>query len=266
MRDLLTFLDRVPEHYKTGNWAYEAHLGIMVVAVWIAFSYKGAMDSYGQLSIYEDIKDVVILSGLHLPYIYFGIGLYFFIFMAISLSVTGPWPLVSYTVSSWNVLTIRLLSLGLRDWHPAFASLARILKFPALLMNTVTVTIWWMVLVPVISYLLPGEKAKNNFKKFNLSPFLLHIHGINLPVAIFEFLGTGTRLTFFDLWAGVVGSFLYMLFYLNVLDPAGIQIYIPFTPRTRWSILLYLSIFSMHYMLWAGGNATLSWLSEGRVG
>ena len=69
-----------------------------------------------------------------------------------------------------------------------------------------------------------------------------------------DFVAHGIKLTFFDLYCGVVISYIYMLFYLNVLDPAGVQIYIVFTPRTRWSIAIYGSIFVIHLLLWQSGN------------
>ena len=223
----------------------------MLIGVWIAIYYRDAVTSYYEKNELSQAWD------FDYEYVYFGIGLYFLVFTLGAIYVVGPWPLVSYTITSWNVLTIRLLSVSLSDWHPSLRIIARVLKFPAVLMSTVTCSVWWCVLVPVIYNLLEGQKAKSNFMKFNFSPFLLHIHGINLPVAVMDFLAYGSRLTFFDLYCSVAISYMYMLFYLNVLDPAGVQIYIIFTPRTRWSIITYGSMFMMHFLLWQVGNKVI---------
>ena len=252
MKELLSFLDGVPKYYKEGRWAYEAHFGVLLIGIWIAFYYRDAVTSYNEGHELSTASHAWSFEGIE--YVYFGIGLYFGLFTLGAIYLIGPWPLVSYTITSWNVLTARLLAVSLSHWHPPLRSVARVLKFPAVLMSTVTCSVWWCVLVPVIYSLLPGQKARGDFMKFNFSPFLLHIHGVNLPVAMMDFVAHGIKLTFFDLYCGVVISYIYMLFYLNVLDPAGVQIYIVFTPRTRWSIAIYGSIFVIHLLLWQSGN------------
>ncbi len=256
MKEILrSFLDSVPQHYKEGRWAYEAHLGVILIGIWIAFNYRSAVASY-----HEGIADVDephAWSFEGIEHIRLGIGLYFGLFLVGVIYLIGPWPLVSYTITSWNVLTVRLLSVSLRDRHPLMGVVARVLRFPSLIMNSITCCVWWTVLVPVIYTLLPHKKAQKDFMKFNFSTFLLHIHGANLPVALMDFLVVPARLTFFDLYSAVAVSYLYMLFYLNVLDPAGIQMYIVFTPRTRWSLAIYSTIFAIHYFVWQSGNSLL---------
>jgi len=149
---------------------------------------------------------------------------------------------------------VRLLSayFSASDRFPALAEWSRSVaawsKFPALVMNSVTVAVWWALLVPAISYLLPDAKARRGFVKFNRSFPLLHIHGLNLPVAAGEFLATGVPLTYPDVHAALLVGYAYVLFYLLVLDARGVQIYVVFSPRTRWCVVT----FSLIPLLYAG--------------
>ena len=255
MKEILGFLDSVPLRYREGRWSLFAHIGVLSIGIWIGLKYREAQRSYRE-DVLPEIealpREMSTLQGLR------GFaGLYFFLFMSLCLLKIGPWPLVSYTVSSWNVLTLRCISafFGSMTEDPTVALIARSLKFPALVMNTITVTIWWAVLVPVIFYLIKSKEGKEGFMKFNFSTFLLHIHGLNLPVAIYEFLASsaqGESLHFYDLYCSIVFSFVYMVFYLNILDPAGIQMYVVFTPRTRWAIVTYTSVFFLHVGLYHG--------------
>jgi len=159
---------------------------------------------------------------------------------------------------------VRLLSayFAASEYAPALVSWGRSVsawsKFPALVMNSVTVAVWWTLLVPAISYLMKDAKAKRGFEKFNLSFPLLNIHAINLPVAAAEFLATGVPLTYPDMHAALVLGYIYVMFYLLVLDARGVQIYIVFSPRTRWCIVT----FSLIPLLYAGAyyawNAALT--------
>ena len=259
MKEMLGFLDSVPLRYREGRWSLLAHAGVLSIAVWIGLNYREAQQSYLEdvLPEIDSLPREVFGSMFMLHGLRGVVGLFFFLFMSACLLKIGPWPLVSYTVSSWNVLTLRCMSAFFAGMttDPTVAVIARSLKFPALVMNTITVTIWWTVLVPVIYYLIKSKEGKEGFMKFNFSTFLLHIHGLNLPVAIYEFLASsaqGEALHFYDLYCSVVFSFIYMVFYLNILDPAGIQIYVVFTPRTHWAIVTYISVFFIHLGVYHG--------------
>ena len=257
MKDLLSFLDGVPERYKRGRWSKLAHLGVLSIALWIGVYYREAQRSFNE-DVLPEISGVSSRDGpsANLQLVRVFVGSYFFLFISFCIYMIGPWPLVSYTISSWNVLTMRYLAayFATLTADPTIALLARTLKFPALVMNTITVTVWWGVLVPLIYFLLKSKAEKEGFMKFNFSVFLLHIHGLNLPVAIYEFLASSSHesLHFYDLYCSICMSFVYMLWYLNILDPAGIQIYIVFTPRTRWSLLTYVTVFTIHLGLYHG--------------
>ena len=47
---------------------------------------------------------------------------------------------------------------------------------------SITVAVWWVVLVPVISYYMPDAVARKKFGTFNRSFPLLNLHLFNLPL------------------------------------------------------------------------------------
>ena len=124
-------------------------------------------------------------------------------------------PFVSYTIVSWSLLTTRNACL-LFGCHKAAAAL----RFPSLVQNTVTVVVWWFVLVPAIYFTLPPDNAvRRGFIKFNKSPFLINVHLLNAPLALADTLLPPFRvLTAADLWLSMALAMLYCLFYLLVLD------------------------------------------------
>lgn len=247
----LSFLERVPAYLRKGPWTFEAYLTIALFGAYIVYSHANS-----DQCVYK--PDLITDSFSWLQTFRLIVGFYMLCFTIIFIRATGYFPLISYTMLSWNILTMRLLTayLAASNHSPSLLSLFRrvsaILKFPALVMNTVTVLVWWFILVPVISYFMSDTKAKNAFSKFNRSVPLLNIHALNLPIAAAEFLWTGIRLEYPDMHSALVICFLYMMFYLLVLDTRGIQIYIIFTPRTRWCIV----IFSLIPMLYLGTFAS----------
>ena len=169
---------------------------------------------------------------------------------------TGWWPLVSYTITSWNLLWLRMFFASIGSPH--FKFIARLFKFPALAGCTITVSIWWSILVPLIHYLMGDKQKQKAFWEFNTSFLLLNIHLLNLPLSVVEFVLSGSRLVFFDIWIGLSVAFLYIIFYLAFLDSRGIHLYIILTPRTPWCFIVYSIILSIYYACYVGWNSVLS--------
>ena len=128
------------------------------------------------------------------------------------LKVVGPWPLRTFTMLSNFLLALRAtLGLGARltGWR-FLAALASAITGPTLVGNSMVVTIWWLVVAPIIFVLYfrkgkaEGDFAKfEEFKSFNKQPFLLGVHLLNLPVAAVDYLLTGPSrrpLVYCDLW------------------------------------------------------------------
>ena len=186
-------------------------------------------------------------------------GVYALGFSIITYLKIGVWPFLTYTVTSWNLMALRLILAFLSDagFH-ILQPVASFLKFPALIGCSITVFVWWTILVPLISYLLrQNEKDLSIFLHFNMSFGLVNLHLFNLPITAAEFLWTSTPLTFFDLWCGYFVALVYCLFYLNVLDPLGLHFYIIFSPRTALCALSFGMVIGAYYGFYLFWNRSL---------
>jgi hypothetical protein len=152
----------------------------------------------------------------------------------------GYWPFASYTMLSWSILTIRNISIIL-GWY----NIATILRFPSLVQNTVTVLIWWLILVPII-YFSKKPEERTAFLKWNKGPFLVNVHFLNICLATLDVYLAPRILTLADLWISIFIAFLYLMFYLLVLDRAGAHFYIILSPRTKCCILVYAGIMGVY--------------------
>lgn len=117
-------------------------------------------------------------------------------------------------------------------------------------------------LVPVISAYMPDNDSRRKFWKFNRTFPLLNLHLFNLPFCAIEFILTNRCLTFFDLWFALVVAFVYVMFYLNVLDAYGLHFYIIFTPRTGYCFIPYCLILSFYYAIYHSWNAILGNINQ----
>lgn len=186
------------------------------------------------LLTFNDAKRLPSDEAVWLQWLRLSFGVYGALLTVGLVYAVGYLPLASYTITSWNLLTLRMICayIGSAFKLELFEVLAVALRFPALVGSTVTVIVWWIILVPLIyGFLEEGEQTKR-FIAFNSSFFLVNVHLLVLPIAAAEFIGSSSPLCFFDLWMGLVVAFVYVLFYLNVLDPAGLHFYIILSPRT----------------------------------
>eukprot|EP01031_Cornospumella_fuschlensis_P048400 gene48400-59276_t len=141
-KKMLAFLDYVPEKYKKGPWTPAAHLVLYSMGCFLLLTLQDAVDSYEthELSYSQSpawMQAFRLVAGLY------GVAHIIFTFRQL-----GVWPFASYTLTSWNLLTVRLITAYLAGsgWK-AFIPIANLVRFPALVMNTVTVVVWWLALV-----------------------------------------------------------------------------------------------------------------------
>ena len=121
-----------------------------------------------------------------------------------------------YFGQSFSVLIVRLCLAGLAGFSEGAAMGAEVLRFPALVQNSVVVLVWWGVLVPFICALKPpnercppcprlaslpafGKEARLTqlasagscaFIRWNFSFDLVNVHLLNMPAAAADYLGT----------------------------------------------------------------------------
>ncbi len=72
-----------------------------------------------------------------------------------------------------------------------------------------------------------------------------------------EFLASGVQLTYQDLHVSFVIGYLYVLYYLLFLDAKGIQLYLIFTPRTRWCVVTFSLLPALYVSFFKGYNYLL---------
>lgn len=254
MRDILVYLKHVPDRFKSGPWCFAAY-------AYIFLYFAGLVHFHDKV----DISEVELLNTANIPSwipcFQLWCSIYCFVITGVLLYNAGPLPLTSYTMTSWNLLTLRLFMayLGSQGYDWAFV-LSQKLLFPALVGCSITCTVWWLILTPLISTLLKSNRSKDHkaFWEWNTSFMLLNLHGLMVILAAIDFTFAGRQLVAYDLWISLLVAFIYVLFYLFVLDPRGLHFYIILTPRTSYCIISYSAILLTYYGCYIGWQAWYS--------
>jgi len=252
------FLKLFPEYLVHGPWHTSVSILLPLVSIAIFYSRKHLTpehrydDGEGKLtpflsdSVAHKLK--ILLSA-------YGFAVLYYMKKSVGLE-----PLVSYTMQSWLWTTLRFTFGALSGdrstaLQQVFHDIEEFLRFPSLAQNTVTFVIWWAVLTPIISVALSKKRSSlKAFWEWNTSPFLLTVHGINLPFALAGHLLTPRHLVLQDLWNGSTVAISYLWFYLTVLDANKIPLYIILSPRSRAAPFVYLSILALYHKLYSGFN------------
>jgi hypothetical protein len=237
--------DVFPLHLREGPWHWVAYLYITTVFVLLGYALFGTEIVQPFPEDHESIFKTEMIN-LHPRLVSAICALYMTGWLVAMFIQTGLWPMASYTMISWTLLT-------LRHWARAVGApriLCEILRFPAVAGTVVTVVIWWLILVPVISFFAPNEEVRKGFIKFNFSPFLLNVHLVNFPLCMIDHALSPRELISTDLWIGMVVGMMYLLFYLNVLDPRGYHFYIILSPRTPMCIFSFSIILVVYSAIW----------------
>ena len=162
--------------------------------------------------------------------------------------------MTSFTMVCWKVLTLRLILAGLSKWVPGLERPAEVLRFPALCGASVTVGIWWAVIVPLaLLVIFKTEEQRKAFGKLQGDFYLIHVHALNLLAAGLDHGGVGgglRQLNLTDLFLAVVYGVLYLVFYLGFHDPRGYHIYLVLSPRLHTCLGVYLFMFALFYAFW----------------
>lgn len=256
-KKFLSFLDMIPNHYKVGPWSPVVYLVLCSFASFLLLTFNDAFVSYDSLNLHFSSSSSLLQTFRLIA------GLYCLSITIVSYIKMGIWPFFSYTLTSWNLLAVRLITAFLAGVGVPFAStVATIVRLPALIGCTITVTVWWGILTPLICHLIrKDKKQKEFFWAFNLSFALVNVHFLNLPIVVLEFLLSRQTLTFFDLWVSLLTALLYCLVYLNILDANGLHFYIIFTPRTHYCFIPYGLILASYYGLYLLANHLLKFFN-----
>jgi hypothetical protein len=144
MKEILQFLDKIPKWLKQGPWSIMAYLVIGSFAAFLIITAKDAMQSLLMNEV------TFIPTNLHLQFFRFLFGIYSLSIVILVIRHSGYLPLATYTLTSWNLMTFRLIFSFLGVYFKGFGLVANLLRFPALAGCSITVIIWWIVLVPII--------------------------------------------------------------------------------------------------------------------
>ena len=231
---------KFPLYLREGPWTWTAYGTLLSIFGGLVSTAPGALATF--------VADTPT-DGNNIAY---GLGTLFGAsILAVMLVTIGSWPLTMYTMVSWCMTSLRyaLIFCGLAG------RVTSMLRFPSLAQHSTVVTVWWLVLVPIFGGTMP-KAARQKFFRFNMKPFLLCVHLLDLPLAVVDacFL-TPRRLTFADLWLAVAVAFAYAIFYLVCLDPRGLHFYIILSPRTRFMPLVYGILIAFYYgtfLFWDG--------------
>mmetsp|Transcript_32440 Transcript_32440/g.51990 ORF Transcript_32440/g.51990 Transcript_32440/m.51990 type:complete len:276 (-) Transcript_32440:18-845(-) len=253
--------EQLPAFLRYGPWSPVAYLFLISAIALILYKANDALSNIPSFNATpaNDEGDGWWRFGIFL----YGIAIIYYIIKSV-----GMWPLYSFTMMSWTLFTLRYLfsSLHHSDFGISyFYLLSEALRFPALVCNSITITVWWIVLVPAI-YLFIRCKGKDKtlarsnsrqFLKWNFSPMLLNIHLLNLPLSAMDHMLYPRMLTSFDLWMGLIVAISYVLFYLFYLDPLGLHFYhVILSPRPHWCFLPYaLTLSLLPFFQWIWNHA-----------
>ena len=108
---ILVFLENIPSYLKKGPWSPVAHLYLVVLCGYLLLSFEYAVASYSEVSDFSNINftsNVQINNNNWIQYYRIFGSIYMVCITALVYHTSGVWPLVSYTVTSWNLATIRL--------------------------------------------------------------------------------------------------------------------------------------------------------------
>ncbi|GMH56788.1 hypothetical protein TrRE_jg10472 [Triparma retinervis] len=238
------FFDFVPLHLRVGPWFILAPIFI-VTHTYVLFSNmpNGSWPTFTP-SFPEPFS------------LFFYLDCFFFVNNAcvlyVLLSKAGPAVLCTFTVWSWCILTFRCLSSAVCSLYPGIPLLpylSEFFRFPALVAATLTTIVWNFVLAPIMyfAFFKTAERRKQ-FLLWNLQFTLQEIHTFNLPIAVTNaVLSTGGRmLQADDLWSAFFVLFCYSMLYLFILDRLGVHLYPVFSPRSKFSVIAWSTVFCLY--------------------
>jgi hypothetical protein len=112
---IMVFLEKVPSWLKKGPWSPVAHLVIVAFLGYILLTYEYAVASHAEIYDVHSIhfaqnRQAQLGSKTWLQCYRLIGGVYMITITAFVVYMSGLWPLTSYTITSWNLATIRLLA------------------------------------------------------------------------------------------------------------------------------------------------------------
>lgn len=254
--------DAIPLKYRTGPVSPVAYVyvGLVVVLLFVTTplaDLPGVIDGTGAYAARQGPAPVAFVRGLRLLVAVYGVWI-----ISKAINEIGWLGMKSYTMWSWMLMTSRAVLGTIGPVFEPFRVAWEVLRFPTLAMNTVTTLVWWLVIYPMLLYLIP-PKHQATFARFNKSLLLVSVHGLNLVLTLLDHCLEPRQFCWFDLWLAVVISILYLGYYLTELDAKGYYFYIVLTPRTHFCCVTYSLAIALYYgiyngYIWLDGSLPIS--------
>eukprot|EP01084_Bolivina_argentea_P124861 221256_1 len=261
--EMINNLKSQPSFLIDGKWSPISYIFLILFIIGMSVAVKYVIAEYPS---YTEPNPSYITNFIW-RFIIFIYGICILLYI---LKIEGLWPLWSFTMMSWNLFTFRyfvssLYHLGCDSAEfPIFFALSEIFRYPSLVCNTITVSVWWIVLTPLICavYIWQGPtreysmKRIKEFLKFNVGPVFINIHFLNLPLSALDHILDMRVLTLFDLWMGMLIGLCYVIMYLFVMDKKGLYFYhVLLSPRPHWCFLAYAFVITLFVAYWYMWNA-----------
>mmetsp|Transcript_44373 Transcript_44373/g.140002 ORF Transcript_44373/g.140002 Transcript_44373/m.140002 type:complete len:167 (+) Transcript_44373:134-634(+) len=151
--------DQFPLWLRKGPWSPAAYAFItLAVGIWFYLAPRAvAMLPPTQLTSERD------------RWISLGCFLWCMVIIGLLVSRAGVWPMYTFTMWSWALIAIRFLAIFVGENVPIIHFLGEFSHGPALINAVIVFVVWWMVLFPMIFFVLKSKKDRDFFFKFNAS-------------------------------------------------------------------------------------------------
>ena len=247
----------IPYWARAGPWSPVAIISLFLCGILIAALFQEGYDQYPIGTSGKDLEGNTTAGGIwRLLLGTYMLCLTIYRFFTTDKEMFRKVLMTSYTMSSWNILTLRLILSGLGTWIKPYERVAEYLRSPALTGASTVVGIWWVVIFPIaLIFILKTKDQRIEFLKWQTDWFPVNVHFLNIIIAGMDHMGVGggrRHLTSADLFISTLLGCLYLIFYLSFHDPRGWHLYIVLTPRFHGCILVYGFIFALCYGFWAG--------------
>ena len=247
----------MPLHLRKGPWFFLAPYYLSLFAFLLVY-YRPSSSSF--LVVSSSLP--ALCSSWH--YLSLAFAVNGVVVLGQVLYHIGPTPLATFTITSWSLLTAHNLLSALLPFVPKLipflGPVHEFLRFPVLVAHTVTFLIWNFVLAPLLYVFMPTASKKKEFIRWITTPFMVEIHVLNYPIAILAILGERSArrpLVPEDLWCALLVMFYYAVLYLFVLDRVGVHFYPIFSPRSKWCIAAWSSLFVVYLTTFHFWNAAI---------
>lgn len=274
------YFDWVPIHYRIGTWSIQAPtvlVGMFIYLIYMKPNQDDGWEPYQNVSNENDQNHHHSGSAASfLPTTSFGgwecynlgAAAWMTLVLVKNIQQEGIFvPYCTFTTWSWTLLWLRhVLSVTIAiflsfSYYASSEPLLLVqwkeaLRCPALLNACIVFFVWNLILAPGIYVTqMKTKKEKSQFRKWLVTFNLLNQHGLNLPLAMLSCIVSEPTRKFTirqDLWYGQVVLYLYMLFYVLVLDRMGVHLYPIFSPRSSTCGIIWMALVLLHYGLFKG--------------